>query len=55
VFIEVHNDNPEGNTDYFKEAVNLLMKKKLIEKISTEKLYKALREKSGIPVNISQE
>jgi L,D-transpeptidase ErfK/SrfK len=55
VFIEVHNNNPEGNTDSFKEAVNLLMKKKLIEKISTEKLYKALREKSGIPVNISQE
>ena len=55
VFIEVHDDNPEGNIDSFKEAVNLLMKKKLIEKISTEKLYKALREKSGIPVNISQE
>jgi L,D-transpeptidase ErfK/SrfK len=55
VFIEVHDDNPEGNIDYIKEAVMLLMKKKLIEKISTKKLYKALEEQRGIPVNISQE
>ncbi len=54
VFIEVHDDNPEGNIDYLKEAVGLLMKKKLIRDISTEKLYKALKEKRGIPVNITE-
>jgi L,D-transpeptidase ErfK/SrfK len=54
VFIEVHNDNPEGNINYFQEAVNLLIKKELIRDISTDKLYKALKEKRGIPVNISE-
>ncbi len=54
VFIEVHDDNPEENIDYLKEAVGLLMKKKLIRDISTEKLYKALKEKRGIPVNITE-
>jgi L,D-transpeptidase ErfK/SrfK len=54
VFIEVHNDNPEGNINYFQEAVNLLIKKDLIRNISPEKLYKALREKRGIPVDITE-
>jgi L,D-transpeptidase ErfK/SrfK len=54
VFIEVHNDNPEGNINYFQEAVNLLMKKELIRNISTDKLYKALKEKQGIPVDITE-
>jgi L,D-transpeptidase ErfK/SrfK len=53
VFIEVHDDNPEGNMNYFEEAVNLLIKKQLIRNISPEKLYKALNEKRGIPVDIT--
>jgi L,D-transpeptidase ErfK/SrfK len=54
VFIEVHDDNPQGNTNYFEEAVNLLIKKELIRNISTEKLYKALNEKRGIPIDITE-
>jgi hypothetical protein len=50
----VHNDNPEGNINYFQEAVNLLIKKELIRNISPEKLYKALKEKRGIPVDITE-
>ncbi|MEW6162757.1 MAG: L,D-transpeptidase family protein [Nitrospirota bacterium] len=51
VYIEVHKDDYIKN--YFNEVVSLLRKKGLLSSISTEKLYKALREKSGIPVEIS--
>lgn len=53
VYIEVHKDDYEKNINYFHEAVELLKKKGLLKKINTEKLYHAVREKSGIPVEIS--
>jgi L,D-transpeptidase ErfK/SrfK len=53
VYIEVHKDDTEKDINYFNEAVELLRKKGLLKKINTEKLYHAVREKSGIPVEIS--
>lgn len=52
VHIEVHKDK-YANMNYFNEAVRLLRKKNLLKIIGTEKLYKALIEKSGMPVDIS--
>jgi len=55
VYIEVHKDENEKETDrgYFKTAVELLSKKGLMKMVSTEKLYHAVRQKSGVPVEIS--
>ena len=55
VFIEVNRYEDEKNLNYFDKAVELLEKKNLFKAISTEKLYKALREKKGIPVDISKQ
>jgi L,D-transpeptidase ErfK/SrfK len=52
VYMEVHRDN-NLDFDYFDEAVRILQKNKLLKNISTEKFYWALKEKKGIPVNIS--
>jgi len=52
IYMEVHNDK-DKNLNYYKEAIALLIKKNLLESVSTEKLYHALKEKRGIPVNIS--
>lgn len=52
VYMEVHRDD-SVDFDYFDEAVKLLQKKNLLKNISTEKFYWALKEKKGIPVNIS--
>jgi len=52
VYIEVHKDD-SLSTGYFNEAVNLLRKKNLLKIVNTEKLYRAIIEKSGIPVEIS--
>lgn len=54
VFIEVIDD-PEVNRDYFHEAVELLRKKNLFDGISMEKLYKALNDRTGIPLDISDQ
>jgi len=53
VYIEVHKDDYKKDINYFNDAVRLLIRKNLLKSISTEKLYKALIEKSGIPVDIS--
>ncbi len=52
VYIEVHKDK-FLNINYFNEAVNLLRKKNLYKSVDKEKMLSALREKSGIPVDIS--
>ncbi|MDH5202804.1 MAG: L,D-transpeptidase family protein [Nitrospirota bacterium] len=52
VYIEVHKDD-SLSTGYFNEAVNLLRKKNLLKRVNTEKLYRAVIEKSAIPVEIS--
>lgn len=53
VYIEVHRDENEKDGGYFRKAVELLSKKGLMKMISTEKLYHAVRDKSGVPVEIS--
>lgn len=53
VYIEVHKDDSEKHINYLNIAVELLVKKGLLRKVNTEKLYEAVSEKSGIPVEIS--
>jgi len=52
VYTEVHRDE-YITMNYFTEAVKLLRKKNLLKRVDTEKLYSAIRDKSGIPVLIS--
>jgi L,D-transpeptidase ErfK/SrfK len=53
VYIEVHNDDHDEDLDYMDEAVKILRKKGLLKNTNSEKLYQALRERSGVPVEIS--
>ncbi|MCX5717127.1 MAG: L,D-transpeptidase family protein [Nitrospirae bacterium] len=53
VFIEVHKDDYHQNEKYSKIAVKLLKRQNLIEGVNTEKLNTAIKEKKGIPVEIS--
>jgi L,D-transpeptidase ErfK/SrfK len=52
VYIEIHKD-PEINMNYFNEAVRLLVRKRLLQSVDKEKMLAALREKRGLPVDIS--
>jgi L,D-transpeptidase ErfK/SrfK len=53
VYLEVHRDR-ELNINYFNEAVRLLVEKKLLQDIDKDKMIAALREKRGIPIDISK-
>jgi L,D-transpeptidase ErfK/SrfK len=53
VFIEIHKDE-YLQTNYFNEAVQLLKKKNLYDSIDKEKMLTALKEKKGIPVDITK-
>jgi L,D-transpeptidase ErfK/SrfK len=53
VYMEVHGDDQNRDFNYFDEAVRLLRKKGLLNKISPEKLKKAAERKQGLPVAIS--
>jgi len=52
VYIEVHKDDTL-DINYFNEAVRLLKKRNLLGQINTERLYQVIREKKGMPVEIS--
>jgi L,D-transpeptidase ErfK/SrfK len=52
VFLEVHNDGSGMN--YLNEAVRLLTKKGLLKRVCSEKLYDAVEEMKGAPVEISE-
>jgi L,D-transpeptidase ErfK/SrfK len=52
VYIEVHRDQ-SLSINYFDEAVRLLRKKNIYHIIDKEKMISALRQKRGIPVNIT--
>jgi L,D-transpeptidase ErfK/SrfK len=54
VYIEVHRDDYRQKVDYFQEAVKLLTRKGLLKDVSTEKIYQAVEEKQGFPVEINQ-
>jgi len=51
ILLEVHRG--EG-VDYFEEAVKLIRERKLLSRIDTVKLARVLREKSGMPEDISR-
>ncbi len=53
VYLEVHRDR-EISVNYFNEAVRLLVQKKLLENIDKDKMIIVLREKRGVPVDISK-
>ena len=54
VYAEVHNDEFNKDSDYLAMAQTLLSKKGLLKNVSTEKLYRAIEEKRGLPVDISE-
>ncbi len=54
VYVEVHKDDRE-DVNYFNEAVLLLKKKGLMERVKSERLYRAIMRKSGVPVVISEQ
>jgi len=51
IFLEVHRGE---NIDYYQEAVKIVMAKKLLSRIDRAKFYRVLKEKSGIPEDISR-
>ncbi|MBF0328022.1 MAG: L,D-transpeptidase family protein [Nitrospirae bacterium] len=54
VYLEVHKDDEERPENYMRLAVGVLKRKNLLKDVSTEKLYQAIRDKTGIPVLISE-
>lgn len=52
VFIEVHDD---GKVNYLQEAVKALGRKGLLGRIDRDKLALAIEEKSGIPMDITED
>jgi L,D-transpeptidase ErfK/SrfK len=54
VYIEVHRDQ-SLSINYFDEAVRLLRKKNIYHTIDKEKMISALRQKRGLPVNITKQ
>jgi L,D-transpeptidase ErfK/SrfK len=54
VYVEVHNDEFDEDSDYLAAAQTLLSKKGLLKSVSTEKLCRAIQEKRGMPVDISE-
>ncbi|MFO0754790.1 MAG: L,D-transpeptidase family protein [Thermodesulfovibrionales bacterium] len=54
VYIEVHSEEDSAK-NYFIEAMQLLKKKNLFDAVDVEKMYRALSEQEGIPVDISRE
>lgn len=53
VFIEVHKDSYFKKYNYSGEAVLLLGRKGLLRDVNSDKLNKALKNKNGVPVEIS--
>lgn len=54
IYIEVHKKEADYNFNYFDEAIAILAKKDLLKKVDTVKLFEALKNKSGVPVNITE-
>jgi len=52
IYIEVHKDNERKNRNYYDEAIMRLVKMNLIKSVDLEKLYRAIKDKSGIPQKI---
>lgn len=55
VYMEVHKDETIQPESYYKTAIAILAKKQLLSRVSSRKLLRVIREKSGIPVDISSD
>ncbi len=53
-YLEVHNDEFDKDSDYLATAQTLLAKKGLLKNVNSEKLYRAIQEKLGMPIDISE-
>lgn len=53
IYIEVSRDAYKDNMSYMDEALKILRKKQLLEKVNKDKLRRTIREKKGIPAEIS--
>lgn len=54
VFVEVHDNEGVKKVNFYDEALNLLIKKGLLDKIDTVKLYNAIKKKTGVPEDITE-
>ncbi|TAN41668.1 MAG: LysM peptidoglycan-binding domain-containing protein [Nitrospirae bacterium] len=54
IYLEVHKDDEEKSENYMRIAVGALKRKNLLKDISTEKLYQVIRDKTGIPTDITE-
>ncbi len=54
VFLEVHEDSDIKGLNCANEVIRLLVKKDLLKRVSTEKLYQALEGRKGMPVDITE-
>jgi len=54
VYLEVHGEDGKSDSELFSDAASVLAKKRLLGRIDTEKLYRAVQEKRGMPVDISE-
>lgn len=53
IYLEVHGEDANSDPELLSDAVSLLTKKKLLGRVDTGKLHSAIREKKGMPVDIS--
>lgn len=53
VYLEVHGEDARNDSDLLSEAVSLLAKKRLLGRVDTKKIYRAIQEKKGMPVDIT--
>ena len=54
VYLEVHGEDGKSDSELFSDAASVLTKKGLLGRVDTEKLHRAVREKKGMPVDISE-
>ena len=54
VYLEVHGEDGKSDSELFSDAASVLTKKGLLGRVNTEKLHRAVQEKKGMPVDISE-
>jgi L,D-transpeptidase ErfK/SrfK len=54
IYLEVHGEDANSDLELLWDAESLLTKKRLLERVDTDKLNSAIQEKKGMPVDISQ-
>jgi len=54
VYLEVHGEDGKSDSELFSDAAAVLAKKRLLGRVDTKRLHRAIEEKTGIPVEISE-